>query len=98
MSEHFNQLTPAEHERLALLIEECAEVQQIACKILRHGYESYNPNDPDRTDNRTLLSIEIGHLEHALHRMQTVMDYSPHVAHCSEELKAKTVKQYLHHQ
>lgn len=43
MSEFTNNLTPAEAECLAILIEECAEVQQIACKILRHGYDSCNP-------------------------------------------------------
>lgn len=55
---HFNDLTPAEVERLAMLIEECGEVIQIASKVLRHGYDSYHPNDPS-TDNRELLSREL---------------------------------------
>ena len=38
MSSHFNKLTPAQAERLAILIEECGEVIQAATKILRHGY------------------------------------------------------------
>lgn len=29
-----------ELERLALLVEEAAEIQQIAMKIIRHGYAS----------------------------------------------------------
>lgn len=58
MSEHFNKLTPAEAERLAMLIEEAAEVQQIATKILRHGYDSFHPDDP-RTSNRQLLDGEL---------------------------------------
>ena len=33
----FNGLTPAEAERLALLMEECGEVVQIIGKVLRHG-------------------------------------------------------------
>ena len=35
---NFNQLTPAETERLAILAEECGEVIQAVGKILRHGY------------------------------------------------------------
>lgn len=53
-------LTPAQVERLAVLIEECAEVQQVACKILRHGYDSHHPDDPEATSNRTLLERELG--------------------------------------
>ena len=37
---HFNKLTEAEQERLVILAEECSEVIQIVCKILRHGYDS----------------------------------------------------------
>ena len=37
MTEHFNGLTPAEDERLAMLAEECAEVIKIVSKIQRHG-------------------------------------------------------------
>lgn len=40
---HFNQLTPAQAERLAILAEECAEVVQIIGKILRHGLYSAHP-------------------------------------------------------
>lgn len=43
MTEHFNRLTPAQAERLAILSEECAEVIQIIGKILRHGMDSYHP-------------------------------------------------------
>lgn len=34
--ENFNGMTPAETERLAILVEECGEVVQIGMKILRH--------------------------------------------------------------
>lgn len=43
MTEHFNQLTPAQAERLAILAEECAEAIQIIGKILRHGLDSRHP-------------------------------------------------------
>lgn len=35
MADHFNGLTPAEAERLALLLEELGEAQQAIGKILR---------------------------------------------------------------
>lgn len=51
---HFNELTPAEAERLAYLAEECGEAIQIIGKILRHGYESRDPTKavPTFDDNR----------------------------------------------
>jgi len=53
-------LTSAELERLAILSEELGEVQQIIGKILRHGYDSYNPYDKTKQTNRDKLEIEIG--------------------------------------
>ena len=44
-AEHFNRLSPAEDERLTVLAEECSEVIQAICKIQRHGYESFNPDE-----------------------------------------------------
>lgn len=38
MDEPFNDLSNAELERLALLLEELGEAQQVIGKILRHGY------------------------------------------------------------
>lgn len=58
MKHPFNQLTPAEAERLAMLAEECGEVIQIVGKILRHGYNSCHPNDLTTT-NRRLLEKEV---------------------------------------
>ena len=56
--EHFNRLTPAEAERLAMLAEEAGEIVQVVGKILRHGYESYHPDNPHST-NRDLLAKEV---------------------------------------
>jgi NTP pyrophosphatase (non-canonical NTP hydrolase) len=60
--DHFNQLSPAEAERLAFLIEECGEVIQAASKVLRHGYESFDPTIPihERLTNRGALARELG--------------------------------------
>ncbi len=65
MTNHFNGLTEAKTERLVILIEECAEVQQCACKILRHGYDIRNPKDPGGETNREALNREMGDMYHA---------------------------------
>ena len=61
---HFNGLTPAQAERLAMLAEECGEVIQVVGKILRHGYDSYHPDQqgtpPEyRYTNRKALGNEL---------------------------------------
>lgn len=61
-NDNFNELSNAEAERLALIAEECGEVVQAIGKILRHGYESTSPFDPERTTNRTALEKECGDL------------------------------------
>ena len=56
--EHFNKLTPAEAERLAMLAEECGEVVQIVGKILRHGYDSQHPDGNTAALDRYLAERE----------------------------------------
>ena len=58
ISTAFNNLWPAEAERLAMLAEEAGEIVQIVGKILRHGYGSYHPANPDM-DNREMLNREL---------------------------------------
>ena len=58
MCDHYNGLTPAQAERLAMLAEECAEVIQIVGKILRHGYDSFDPANPE-VSNRPILTGEL---------------------------------------
>lgn len=65
MSEHFNGLTPAQAEALALLSEECNEVGQIIGKILRHGLHSCHPDNPGVT-NATMLEKEIADVHAAI--------------------------------
>lgn len=55
---HFNRLTPAQAERLAILMEEMAEASQVIGKILRHGFDSCHPQDKTTT-NRDLLFKEL---------------------------------------
>lgn len=95
---HFNQLTPAEAERLALLAEEMGEAIQIIGKILRHGYESHNPNDALRTTNRSLLEKELGDVRFAMIFLCDSGDLNKKNIHDFAKLKNLKVGQYLHHQ
>jgi hypothetical protein len=46
-------------DRYTRLEEECAEIIQMCCKIKRFGEYNYNPNDPKKKANITLLHSEI---------------------------------------
>ena len=56
--EHFNNLSPKQAELLAMLAEEAGEIIQVVGKILRHGLDSYHPDDPETT-NSMLLTKEL---------------------------------------
>lgn len=99
---HFNQLTEAEAERLAIVIEECGEVTQSACKILRHGYASHNPQ-LERPDwlpptNRDDLEREVGDLLHAIDRLCNAGDVRASRVIERQHSKPNHIRQYLHHQ
>ena len=94
---HFNQLSPAEHERLSLLMEEMAEAIAMIGKILRHGYESHNP-EGDATVNRGLLEEEFGHVLAAYHMMLMAGDVSGDHVGWARDAKLRGVQQWLHHQ
>lgn len=92
---HFNQLTPAQAERLAMLAEECGEVIQIVGKILRHGYDSHHPVNP-RVSNRDLLAKELRDVNAVLMAMgrDELREYSVQDVIGVWERKL----QYTHHQ
>lgn len=92
----FNQLTSGEIERLALLAEECGEVLQIIGKVLRHGYESYHPDDT-RLTNRDLLTKELGDLSMAMDLMAARGDVDGAKVAQRQQEKYDRVRQYLHH-
>lgn len=103
MSDHFNDLTPAEAERLACLAEEMGEAIHIIGKILRHGYESYNPNDmlemgAATPRNRRLLENELGHVRHWMIELCLAGDLSKEAIHRAADAKKLAVRPYLHHQ
>jgi len=92
---HFNQLSESEAERLSILMEECAEVIQIIGKIQRHGLHSTHPNGGPT--NRMLLEKEIGHVYNAVDMLSLEdISYAGLMASC--HAKADSIKPYLHHQ
>lgn len=96
--EHFNALTPAQLERLAILSEELNEAGKAIGKILRHGYESYHPSFPERGSNRRQLEREIGDVWFAITLLTDGGDISPErIAERARE-KAEAIQPYLHHQ
>lgn len=94
--ENFNKLTPAETERLAILMEECAEVQQIVGKILRHGYDGSHPDD-ESTTNRELLEKELGDIEFIARFMMKSNDVSRIGIANRAAYKEVNISKYLHH-
>lgn len=94
-SEHFNQLRPDQLEALALLMEECAEVQQAIGKILRHGLYSHHP--AGGPNNAEMLTTEVGDLHAAMHLAESVGLF--HTAHVRRACDAKLerIGRYLHH-
>lgn len=94
---HFNNLTPAEAERLAMLAEEAGEIVQIIGKILKHGYESHHPNKPEET-NRKLLETEIGDLFGIVDEMKTNQDLIHWRIEQSRIKKWEKALKYAHHQ
>ena len=67
-------MTEGERERLYMLAEEAAEVIQMVNKILRHGYDSYHPNDMFKTSNGVLLQEEITDFLSIIDRMNLIDD------------------------
>lgn len=95
-SKHFNGLTPAEAERLALLSEELSEAGQVIGKILRHGFDSSHP-DALETTNRDLLENELGDVTAAIEMMVEAGDLNTlRIAEMARQ-KRRNVRKYLHH-
>ena len=93
---HFNKLTPAEAERLALLSEELGEAQQAIGKILRHGYESTHPDGGPT--NRKMLERELGDVSFAMVFMGECGDIDEAHVEDMKRLKNLKVGRYFHHQ
>lgn len=92
-------LTPAEVERLALLSEELAETIVIVGKILRHGFDSFDPTDPEKIPNFVLLEREIADVKYAIRLMSINDDISRTAIHENyARISLENKRVYLHHQ
>lgn len=96
--EHFNQLTPAQLERLAILAEEMGEAIQIIGKIVRHGYFSSNPLIENSPCNRDVLAHELGHVRSAMIALCDSGDLIKKDIHRSADMKKISIKKWQHHQ
>ncbi len=96
--EHFNQLTPAQAELLALLAEECGECIQAIGKILRHGYASANPLLASPTNNCDALAKEMGDVRAAMILLCNAGPVTKEQVHFNADLKLANVGRWLHHQ
>lgn len=99
VSEHFSNLTPAEQERLAVLLEEMGEAVQVIGKILRHGWTptDYAAQPPRPYDNRADLERELGDVRAAMIRLCSADDLSKSVIHARANAKlASNIR--MHHQ
>lgn len=101
MKQAFNKLTPAEAERLDYLTEELGEVLQAIGKIKRHGYESFNPDNPNHQGNRFDLERELTDVLKAIWLLYTNKDINTldtrkdlYFLFKNEDIKNK----YFHHQ
>ncbi len=95
---HFNALSPAEAERLAVLAEELGEAQQAVGKILRHGYASHDPTDPKHPGNRDALARELGDISGEIDRMIAACDVNESTVNKRRLLRVEKSAPYMHHQ
>lgn len=94
----FAQLTETKRERLEMLIEEAAEIVTIGTKILRHGYGSYHPNDPEKTPNRDHLEHEVADLMTVFERMVAEGDVEGDLMMADFNARWKQKLRWTHHQ
>lgn len=93
----FNGLTPAETERLALLVEELGEAIHAVGKILRHGYRT-NPLLKHGPTNREALERELADIRVAMGMLANASDISWAKILKMEYEKVNAIGKYLHHQ
>jgi len=98
MNNFSTELTLAETERLALLLEEMGEAQQVIGKILRHGYASKNPFFPDGDTNRQLLTRELGDVLVAIDFLVNNGDVTQKDLDDRKRVKHHRVWDWLHYQ
>jgi hypothetical protein len=82
-------------ERLAILVEECSEVQQIVAKILRHGIDSRHPKTLQT--NTELLEEEVAHVVHAIQLLFRAGDINACAVEEFKKARSTTILKYIHH-
>lgn len=82
---------------LICLMEECAEVQQIASKCLRFGFSNYHPDDADKTPNYQQLRRELYDLDAIRAMLETVtrLNFTPSEARQTLVPKISKVSHYM---
>ncbi len=95
MNRHFNDLTPAHAEALALLAEELGEALQAIGKILRHGLTSAHPITGE--PNNKALTKEIGDVRAAIVIATRLGILDEGEVRQAIEDKLDRVGKYLHH-
>lgn len=99
MSDNFNELTPAQTERFAILAEEMGEALHIVGKILRHGLYSHDPIEGNEyKTNLYLLSVELGDIFHAIGMLRDANDIDYACVKLRELAREQKIAPYLHHQ
>lgn len=93
-----NELSDAQTERLAFLLEELGEAQQAIGKILRHGYDSQSPIVGGDTYNRDDLIKELGDVSCAIGMLADAGDIDRSTLLARAIAKKESVKQWMHHQ
>lgn len=89
-------LDAAKLERLAILAEECAEVQHMIMKTIRHGEDSYHPDEPN-ISNKDKLSLEVGDLAYAIQYCLDEDDLDEDLVSESFSTRPTTMNKYLHY-
>lgn len=99
MYNHFNELSPSEVERLAMLAEEAAEVIQVVNKILRHGYDAVNPtlDEGQQITNRLHLAIEVGQFIAVASELTDHKDINRDEVTIADNQKMNKARQWMHH-
>lgn len=91
-----NELSEAQIERLAVLSEELGEAQQCIGKILRHGFDSYNPVI-DTGTNRRSLERELGDVYEAILMLCRSRDLSEAEINHRQAQKRINIQKWLHY-
>jgi hypothetical protein len=88
--------TPAERERLQKLIEECAEAQKEACKILAHGWSA--EFEGLVYDNRGALEREVGDIQAITQKMVACGDLDGRKVTAARKAKFPELTRYMRYQ